>query len=561
MSNNDRVLLDQILVARKSSASQDISDAAFFELFTAEQILKDFDPSDDDIESGIVGGSGDGGIDSLYLFLNGTLVREDTDSSFFKKDLVIDLVFIQSKTSPSFSEDTINKFSASSRDLLDLSAPLTDLSKSYRAEILSPIDLFQRTYKKLAERFPTLRIAYYYATKGDSPSHNVQKKADQLKREVENMFSNSSATVSFVGARELLDLTRRSADTTYHLLLADNPISASGPGGFLAIVNLQKYFEFIADDKERLRRHLFDANVRDYQGTVQVNKGIQETLTDQDSREDFWWLNNGITIVASQATHSGKTLTIENPLIVNGLQTSTEIFEYFTNKTPDNEQRNVLVRVIAPTGQDSRDKIIKATNSQTSMPSASLRATERIHRDIEQYLKPFGIYYDRRKNFYKNEGMPREKIIGIPKLAQAVMSIVLRRPHDARARPSTVINDDQDYEKIFFNTHHLDVYRVCSLILRKVEVFIKTDAANLEQGYRNNLKFHLAMYVALTACGESAPTAATVQKIEVDQIDNALLLECVEAVKSCFEVVGATDQMAKSGEFTKALLMKLAQKA
>ncbi|GAI16788.1 unnamed protein product, partial [marine sediment metagenome] len=70
-----------------------------------------------------------------------------------------------------------------------------------------------------------------------------------------------------------------------------------------------------------MRLNLFEANVRDYQGKVEVNKAIGNTLLSAYS-EDFWWLNNGVTVVASQASLSGKTLVVEDPQIVNGLQTS-----------------------------------------------------------------------------------------------------------------------------------------------------------------------------------------------------------------------------------------------
>ena len=107
--------------------------------------------------------------------------------------------------------------------------------------------------------------------------------------------------------------------------------------------------------------------------------------------------------------------------------------------------RSVLVRVIVPQEEDSRDRIIKATNSQTSIPRASLRATDKIHRDIEDYLTPRGIYYDRRKNYYKNQGKPVKKIVSIPYLAQAVLACGLRDPANARARPSSLLKNDETY--------------------------------------------------------------------------------------------------------------------
>jgi len=46
--------------------------------------------------------------------------------------------------------------------------------------------------------------------------------------------------------------------------------------------------------------------------------------------------------VATRATQSGKSLTIENPEIVNGLQTSSEIYSYFRGSNTENEARNVV---------------------------------------------------------------------------------------------------------------------------------------------------------------------------------------------------------------------------
>ena len=110
--------------------------------------------------------------------------------------------------------------------------------------------------------------------------------------------------------------------------------------------------------------------MRDYQGSVNVNKDIKESL-EKGTKEDFWWLNNGVTILASQISVSGKEVVIENPEIVNGLQTSNEIYNYYKSGGNDSE-RSVLIRIICPQSEDSRDKIIKATNSQTIIPSVSV---------------------------------------------------------------------------------------------------------------------------------------------------------------------------------------------
>lgn len=192
-----------------------------------------------------------------------------------------------------------------------------------------------------------------------------------------------------------------------------------------------------------------EGNVRDYQGNVEVNRSIRETLISDTLPEDFWWLNNGITVICSNAIVSGKTLTIENAEIVNGLQTSREIFNVLSSKSQQFDERSILVRVIVTEDAESRDRIIRATNSQTDIPSASLRATDKIHRDIEDFFATRGLFYDRRKNFYKNQGKPVRKIVSIGFLAQAVLACALGDPANARARPSRLIKSDEDYRRIF----------------------------------------------------------------------------------------------------------------
>jgi hypothetical protein len=100
-------------------------------------------------------------------------------------------------------------------------------------------------------------------------------------------------------------------------------------GGLVALVKLRDYLRFIShEDTGDLLDQLFDSNVRDYQGDIDVNLKIRDTL-EHPGNEEFWWLNNGITVLASKADPAQGDLAIEDPQIVNGLQTSMELYEYF----------------------------------------------------------------------------------------------------------------------------------------------------------------------------------------------------------------------------------------
>ena len=367
---NDQIILGQIIQSKCAESDNELSESEYFEIFTASEILKDHDLTYDDVKYGIVGDGGDGGIDSIFTFLNGELVKEDTEINANQKKNVIELEIIQSKTSSSFSEGAITKFRETAEDLFNLGNTPQDYVQRYNQDLIDIIVLFRKVYETLVASFPSLTISYYYATQGDQVHPNVSGKVPKLNEEINKLFSGASFDFEFVGAKRLLELTRDIPSTSRKLEVAESPISTES-GSYVCLVSLSKYFGFISDGGS-LSRSIFESNVRDYQGSVVVNTGIRNTLTNKES-DNFWYLNNGVTIITPNAVSAGKQITIEDPQIVNGLQTSHEIYRYFSElEEPVVDDRTILVRVICEKDEDARDRIIRATNSQTSIPLSPL---------------------------------------------------------------------------------------------------------------------------------------------------------------------------------------------
>lgn len=551
--SNDQIILDKTLEQQRAERAAHLSADKYFELFVAEQLLKHFDLSYDEIEPGLVDGGGDGGIDGFFVFVNGELVREDTDLSGLKKDVVIETIIFQAKTSATFSEKAVDSVTATLRDLFDLSKPLDKFTAVYNKELLAAVKIFRDTVKELAPRFPKYIFSLYYASRGDELHPNVKRKGELLADLVKSQFPGCSCQMEFLTATNLLGLARETPRMSYQIDVTGAPINTKG--GIVGLIKLREYVKFIRDEKGDLRRNLFEANVRDYQGATQVNAEIQKTLTERWP-EEFWWLNNGITIVAGKVTQTGTTLTIEDPQIVNGLQTSREIFHYFKAANTTGDEREILVRVISPDTSDSRDRVIKATNSQTAISAASLRATDKIQRDIEQYLRPFGLFYDRRKNSHKNEGRPLDRIVGIPAMAQALMAVVLQKPGTARARPSSLLKKDEDYEKVFSESFPIEVFRASIELSRAAEAHLRGDAT-LSPEDRVNLKFYVAMYVAALAAGAATPTPAQIKGLAGATIDKAMLDKAAGVAKGVYQQLGGTALAAKGGELGEKLMEKL----
>lgn len=545
MPANDPVLLGQILHQKRSALAPELDDGEYFELFVAEEVLKDHGLSYEELEDGLVGGGNDGGIDGIWLFANGELVREDTDLTGLRRNVELELVITQAKRAAGFEEEPINRLSASTENLLDLSKDLTQYRTRYSADLIARAELIRDAYTQLAPSFPALKIRYKYATLGTEVHPNTEAKARDLLAKIPALFSSAEPTFEFLGAPELVALARRQPKRSFSLALAESPISATGAVAYICLVRLPDLFEFVTNENGQIRSNLFEANVRDYQGKTEVNKEILDSLENRGP-EDFWWLNNGITILATKATQSGKNLTVEDPQIVNGLQTSRQIFEFFTAHPGIDDSRLVLVRVIVPSVDESRDRIIKATNSQTYIPPASLKATDKIQRDIEEYLRPHGIYYDRRKNFYKNEGKPVADIISIPTMAQALMAILLARPDTARARPSSLIKSEADYAKLFNPRHPIEVYLVSIEILRRVDSHLRS--LELETKDRNNVRFYVALEVARELTGEAIPSLSKLKALQGTAIEPRLLTAAANRVLTAYRRLGASDQTAKGSE-------------
>ena len=66
MSSNDQIILDQILEQQRAERAPHLTANKYFELFVAEQLLKHYDLSYDEIESGMVDGGGGTAVSTAF---------------------------------------------------------------------------------------------------------------------------------------------------------------------------------------------------------------------------------------------------------------------------------------------------------------------------------------------------------------------------------------------------------------------------------------------------------------------------------------------------------------
>src|SRR5690606_6025286 len=142
-------------------------DSDFFEIFAIEQILKGYEISNEEIEDGNVDQRGDGQIDGFYTFVNSELLQEDTDISDIKRDPRFEVYIIQVKTSASYQETTIERRTATIRNIFNRSVDPGTLGL-YNSQLVDKVELFKRCCTSLPAQHPKLAVSIYYVTRGDT---------------------------------------------------------------------------------------------------------------------------------------------------------------------------------------------------------------------------------------------------------------------------------------------------------------------------------------------------------------------------------------------------------
>ena len=528
----------------------------FFEFFSAKIVLKSYTLSDEEIMQGIKGAGNDGGCDAIYIFCNGLLVKEDfLENREIPADSLLEMIIIQSKTSTSFNEDVMMKWKTVSINLFDLNKDVADYSKRYNEDVRDSFQLFRDVYTALIRKRIKLTLKYWYISEGEQIHPNVKQQGEELKENVKGLFPSAKVSVEYFGAEKIMEILNTPDVRDYELILADNPISLGVNKDYIALVSLGKYYNFITNGSDTLEQSIFESNIRDYQGSVVVNKEIHNTL-DQNDSIDFWWLNNGITILASNISPvTSRSLIITEPEIVNGLQTSNEIYNFFSEypKKLDSDSRHVLVRIIVPSTETVRDDIILATNNQTSIPKSSLRVSDSIHWKIEMFFKQRGLFYDRRKNHYKNLGKKRSEIISVSYLAQSLIAVLLQKPNYSRARPSTLLTNNDYYNFLYKGEIDLIVYYKIIIWANRIKNYLR-QCGLYNTSQQGDLLFYVLYYSFARKNNSHKISPKDVQSIDAEALSDGDIAEYCNHIYEIYHSLGGTGKIAKGSQIIEMLI-------
>lgn len=531
MAKNDKILLDGIIDDRVASKFPSGKRDEAFEYLSFEQILKDFDLTKDEILGGAIDGRGDGGIDGFFIIINGHLLQDPESFVWPKIGSDLKVYIISCKHHDTFKQATIDAIIASLTELFDFATEDSELKGSYSTSLINMRRNLKYAYRKLSPRLATFELQVSYASRGDTSEigAEVAARAEQIKSIAKEAFGQCKSEFIFYGSTELVGLHRIIPNYTIDLPFLE---ALSKGERYVLLARLEDYFGFITDNG-KLRRYLFDSNVRDFMGLNRVNEDIKTTLKDVSS-PDFWWLNNGVTILATSATVVGKSIQIADIQIVNGLQTTESLFRHFEAGGSDPENRCILVKVIVSKDEAVRDAIIRATNNQTDVEFASLHATDKIQRDIEDILRINNLYYERRKNFYVNLGHSTSEIVTPLYLASGCVSLIMKLPHKAPTLRSKFMRSPDSYAQVFSEETPIEVWPVIGHILKRVDTVLE-ELRPRSHGTEKFLKNwrHVISYILVSEqTGTFNFSPSDLVKIDLSKITNKRIDEIYNLVKS-----------------------------
>jgi len=199
---------------------------------------------------------------------------------------------------------------------------------------------------------------------------------------------------------------------------------------------------------------LFRKNVRDFLGSGnETNKRMMETLSDPIEQENFWFYNNGITILCNDASLNmeQKYIHLLDPEIINGCQTVTTIRRF-----KEDSSSEVLVRVVASEDQAFMDSMILYQNSSNPVLKRDLKSNDPVQVRLHHEFFKRGWFYEikRGQDFHtraKEDRNIRDQCnfggISNSDLAKALAAV--------RIHPSIAASKGDDY---FFGEAYEDIF-------------------------------------------------------------------------------------------------------
>ena len=502
------------------SCYKNLQESEQFEHFMNHIIIKRDFLDDFDLDSIHTGGGQDNGIDGIAIIVNNELVSDaDLAEELCKnnKKMLIDFVFIQSKTSESIDKGELLKFLDGVLNLFEKNSCHSSNAKII--EFLKIKDVLLKNSSVFA-RNPKIYLKYIY----NGVKINMEEINNTIKN-YKNRFKmlglfDDEIPIEVLDSKDIQDIYKEIMLNVKKTIKLEKIITIPQIEGvqesYIGIIPLSELMKLILDDKEnRIIKNLFYSNVRDFQGDTTINREIIKTIKNRDDSKYFGLYHNGITIVARTLKKTGDSITLENFQIVNGCQTSHIIAENKQFLTDDRiGQMFIPIKLVATEDNNIINFIIKTTNSHNEVKREAFESLEEFHKGLEEFYNAKNakitpkIYYERRsKQYIYNDNIKREHIITLAEQVRTYLSMFGKIPHSVHRYYGELLGASRERYKIFqtFNhQEHFELYHIAGLTLIKFNALITNNKIPYKYKW---FKYHILLILRLITVGNLSITS------------------------------------------------------
>lgn len=145
---------------------------------------------------------------------------------------------------------------------------------------------------------------------------------------------------------------------------------------------------------------LFSANYRGFLGITKrrkINSGIRASA--ENSPNDFWVFNNGITILTNKFENNNGGMVLTGISVINGAQTTGSIGSVDSSKSTGLGDLKVLCRIIECSDPELISNIVKYNNTQNEITTWDQYSNNPEQKRISDEFKTFGWNYSLKRGY------------------------------------------------------------------------------------------------------------------------------------------------------------------
>ena len=445
---------------------------------------------------------------------------------------------------------------------------ILDMERIITNKIVGQNPLVFEVAEKMQEYLEAKKtIEIYYITDSEF-SLEVKQKLNHKLENLGDVFENINLYIWDInGIKDFIDMSLDVIPKKYRgkpaqIILKNHFVSDIT---CVAEVELKEFAYFIKANKE----YLFYSNIRNYLKNTPVNKEIVETFNKKPT--DFWYFNNGITLVCDDFEVKNKYfLHLTTPQIVNGCQTANTIHNEFINLKDKEKQVNlqgtILVKVIKDKNEKKKDQITQNTNRQNAVSGKDFFALNKFQRELAIEFEKLGYFYEiqnksslarTRKEILKFKGIDIYKyllgkkfnnILPVKVVIQAFTAGMHFLPGTAASRSGEVMVYGKKWSTIFNDSTPEEPY--IWLYPFAIMVYAKS---NLDYNNKSEIQYKRKSLMFFVSC-YFRTLCQILNKIEVLSVSDGIvpLKVTTEAYKVIFDdqsinilLLGLTDSIVK----------------